>query len=229
MHSSSPAFSRATLVAAAEDSICEHIHVLELSLADISARVRDAVREQRVQRLETVEEYEDLKAQLIQIIDRDGTDRSLSKDVIQRLKDKFNSYESRESQSQSRITELQSSLSASALEINRHTKTIKEQQQQHDELSRDLSAIKLSLHEKNDLEAKGRAHIDKLKEKLAAAASVDAAAKAQISDLEASIVQKNAALMALGKESDTLRSRLSESANEQKATKDQLLAASSQL
>ena len=56
MHSSSPAFSRSVIVTTAEDTICEHIHVLELSLADISARVRDAVREQRVQRLETLEE-----------------------------------------------------------------------------------------------------------------------------------------------------------------------------
>jgi len=124
---------------------------------------------------------------------------------------------------------LQSSLSSSALEINRHTKTIKEQQLQNEDLSRDCAGLKQSLHDKSDLEAKGRGHIDKLKEKLAAAAAADAAAKAQISDLEASIAQKNAALLTLGKESDALRIRLSDSANEQKALKDQLSAANSQL
>ncbi len=79
------------------------------------------------------------------------------------------------------------------------------------------------------MESKGRAHIDKLKEKLSAAAAADANAKAQISDLEASIAQKNAAMLTLGKESDTLRARLSDSSNEQKATKDQLVAANAQL
>jgi len=81
----------------------------------------------------------------------------------------------------------------------------------------------------SDLEAKGRSHIDKLKEKLAAASAADTAAKAQISDLEATIAQKNAALLALGKDSDSLRARLSDSSNDQKATKDQLLAANLQL
>ena len=101
--------------------------------------------------------------------------------------------------------------------------------QKQEELSRECMELWQALQEKTDLESKGRVHIDKLKEKLAAAAAADATAKAQISDLEASVAQKNAALLTLGKESDTLRSRLSDSSNEQKATKDQLLAASSQL
>ena len=89
--------------------------------------------------------------------------------------------------------------------------------------------MRQALQEKSDSEAKGRGRIEKLKEKLAAAAAADAAAKAVVSELKANVSQKNAALLTLGKESDALRIRLSDSANEQKALKDQLSAANSQL
>ena len=89
--------------------------------------------------------------------------------------------------------------------------------------------MRQALQEKSDSEAKGRGRIEKLKEKLAAAAAADAAAKVVVSELKANVSQKNAALLTLGKESDALRIRLSDSANEQKALKDQLSAANSQL
>ena len=66
MHASTPAFTRTVVATTSEDTVyaITYTFIPELSLADISVHVCDAVR---VQKIEALAEYEDLKAQLLEV------------------------------------------------------------------------------------------------------------------------------------------------------------------